>query len=305
MYVHKGVGLFELPTDYKQTFDHPFSLNVGKHEIIKMRNNQVITDRDVKIARFLFQFVFATGEQLHALFGESVLFEHFQKRLDKLVAYRVLNKFMLSEFEMEDVKPDALQVYCLDVGGRDLLSHYSHEDVTDWYTTVNMKTSELVSKHLIVTDFFIRLLQTCSKKVAFFRAEPDLRIGKKQLIPSFEMSLLVQGMRRYFLGEVVRDFDFPFFFRDRLSKYEALLTTNGWKKYYYDGQQPPVWFLIVETDYLALEASRMIYETTNIRQFRVTTAERMRRPLHETGAFLRYVPERDMLQEVKAVVFLP
>lgn len=305
MYISNEVGIFHLPTDYKQTFAHPFTLNVGKHEIIKMRNSNVITDRDVKIARFLFQFVFATPKQLYELFGEGTLLDFFQKRLDKLVSYRVLNKFMISEFEMDEVKEDAFQVYCLDVGGRDLLSHYSHEDVSDWYTTVNMKTSELISKQLVVTEFFVNLLKTCPKKIVFFRPDPNLRIGKKQLIPSFEMALTVQGSRRYFLGDVVRDFDFPFFFRERLMKYESLLSTNGWKKYYYDSPTPPVLLIIAETDYLALEISHMIQESTTIRNFRLTTADRMQKPFYEVGAFLRYVEDRDMLQEVKAVAFAP
>jgi len=305
MYVKNQDGVVIIPADLKQTFENKFTLNIGKNEIIKMKNNNVITERDLKIAKFLFQFRFATARQICELLGEDPSKVHLKNRLDKLVKYRVLNKFMLSDIEEESIAPDALEIYCLDLGGRYLLSHYSNEDTTDWYTTVNMKSSEIISKNLLTTEFFIRLIQTCPQKLVYFKVEPELRVGKKNVVPHFELCMKINGQNKYFIGEVVREFDLPIYFREKVAKLEELLTTNAWKKYYFDSPTPPILFVFADSDLSALEAAKIITETSQIRHFRLSTDERIQRRLYETGAFLRYLEEQEMLQEIRAVTFQP
>ena len=305
MYLKQQDGIVVVPADLKQTFENKFTLNVGKNEIIKMRNNGVITDRDIKIAKFLFQFKFATAEQLAKLIGSDTSKVNFVNRLEKLVKYRVLNKFMLSEYEEEKIAPDAFQVYCLDLGGCYLLAHYSNEDTSDWYSTTNMKSSEIISKNLLVTEFFIRIMQTCPHKITHFKAEPELRVGKKNIVPSFEMSMQINGQKKYFIGEVVRECDLPVYFREKVAKLESLLETNAWKKYYYDSDTQPILFVFADSDLTAVESGKLITETSEVRNFRLSTDERITRELYETGAFLKYVEEQDMLQEIRAVTFKP
>lgn len=294
-----------IPADLKQTFENKFNLNIGKNEIIKMKNNNVITDRDIQIAKFLFQFKFATADQIYKLLGEDKTKVNLKNRLDKLVKYRVLNKFMFSDFEEEQVAPDAYQIYCLDLGGRYLLSHYSNEDTTDWYSTVNMKTSEIISKNLLSTEIFLRVRETVKEKLLYFNIEPEFRVGKKNVIPSFEMAMNINGQNKYFIGECVREYDFPVTMRDKVFKLESLVTTNAWKKYYYDADQPPILFIFADSDMTALESGKLIAETSEIKNFRLSTDERIQRVLYETGAFLRYLPAQDILQEIKAVTFKP
>lgn len=294
-----------IPADLKQTFENKFNLNIGKNEIIKMKNNNVITDRDIQIAKFLFQFKFATADQIYKLLGEDKTKVNLKNRLDKLVKYRVLNKFMLSDFEEDVVALDAYQVYCLDLGGRYLLSHYSNEDTTDWYSTVNMKTSEIISKNLLATEIFLRVRETVKGKLLYFNIEPEFRVGKKNVIPSFEMAMNINGQNKYFIGECVREYDFPVTMRDKVFKLESLVTTNAWKKYYYDADQPPILFIFADSDMTALESGKLISETSEIKNFRLSTDERIQRVLYETGAFLRYLPAQDVLQEIKAVTFKP
>lgn len=305
MYLREQDKPIVIPADLKQTFENKFNLNIGNNEIIKMKNNNVITDRDIHIAKFLFQFKFATADQVYKLLGEDKTKVNLKNRLDKLVKYRVLNKFMLSEFEEEKIAPDAYQIYCLDLGGRYLLSHYSNEDTTDWYSTVNMKTSEIISKNILATEIFLRVRETSKDKLIYFNVEPEFRVGKKNVIPSFEMAMKINGQNKYFIGECVREFDFPVYMRDKAFKLESLITTNAWKKYYYDADQPPILFIFADSDLTALEAGKLITETSDIKNFRLSTDERIERVLYETGAFLRYLPEQDVLQEIKAITFKP
>lgn len=295
-----------IPADLKQTFENKFNLNIGKNEIIKMKNDNVITDRDLVIAKFLFNFKFATAEQIYKLLNEDKTKVNLKNRLDKLVKYRVLNKFMLSDFEEDRVANDAYQIYCLDLGGRYLLSHYSNEDTSDWYSTVNMKTSEIISKNILATEIYLRIREVSGEdKLLYFNVEPEFRVGKKNIVPSFEMAMKINGENKYFIGECVREYDFPMNMRDKTFKLESLVMTNAWKKYYYDSDLPPILFIFADSDLTALEAGKLITETSEIKNFRLSTDERIQRVLYETGAFLRYLPEQDMLQEIKAVTFKP
>lgn len=306
MYLREDEQITVIPADLKQTFENKFSLNIGKNEIIKMKNNNVITDRDILIAKFLFKFKFATAEQIYKLLGEDKTKVNLKNRLDKLVKYRVLNKFMLSQFEEDQVAPDSFQIYCLDLGGRYLLSHYSNEDTNDWYSTINMKTSEIISKNILATEIYLRIKETVGdEKLVYFNIEPEFRVGKKNVIPSFEMCMKINGQNKYFIGECIREYDFPVYMRERAFKLESLLTTNAWKKYYYDTEQAPILFMFADSDLTALETSKLLTETSEIRNFRLSTDERIQRVLYETGAFLRYLPSHDVLQEIKAVTFKP
>lgn len=306
MYLQQKEGeVIVVPADLKQTFENKFTLNIGKNEIIKMKVNNVITDRDVKIAKFLFQFKFATAEQIYKLLGEESSKVNLKNRLDKLVKYRVLNKFMLSDFEEEKIAPDAFEIYCLDLGGRYLLANYSNEDTADWYSTINMKTSEIISKNLMTTEFFIRVMQTCPDKVTHFKPEPELRVGKKNVTPSFEMCMKINGQSKYFLGEVVREYDFPVYLREKAVKLESLITTNAWKKYYYDSESEPVLFVFTDSDLTALEAGKLLTETTEIKAFRLSTDARIQNTLYEPGTFMEYHPGRDVLTTKKAGTFQP
>ncbi|MDF2879483.1 MAG: hypothetical protein K0R54_40 [Clostridiaceae bacterium] len=305
MYLREDQDYHVIPADLKQTFENKFNLNIGKNEIIKMKNNNVITDRDIKIAKFLFQFKFATISQIYKVLNEDKTKVNLKNRLDKLVKYRVLNRFMLSDIEQDKVEQDAFSIYCLDLGGRYLLAHYSNEDTTDWYSTINMKSSEIISKNLLTTEIFLRIAETCPDKLNHFTIEPEYRVGKKNVIPSFEMCMDVGSSKRYFIGEAVRDYDFPIYAREKIAKLESFLTTNAWKKYFYDTDQPPILFVFADSDFSVLEYSKMVTETSEIKNFRLSTDERIQKTLYETGAFLKYLPDQQVLQEIKAVTFKP
>lgn len=310
----KGDNITEIKEGLKQVFQNAFTLSIGQKEIIKMKNNGVITDRDLEIAKFLFKFRFATLEQIYSYLEvlnrnkneEMSSINNINNRLNKLVNYRILNKFMLTEdLTADKIAPEALEIFCLDLGGRYLLANYSNADTSDWYTTENMKASEIINKNLAVTNFYLSLIKTIPDKVVFFTLEPKMNVGKQVIIPSFDMCLKVGGNNSYFIGEIVRTYDFPIHFRDKAFKLESLMQSNAWKKYYYDAPTPPVLFLFADSDMTALESSQLMTEATEIRRFRVTTDERVKKPLYEMGAFLRYSEERNVLQEIKATTFLP
>lgn len=310
MYFRNDELLSTIQPGWKQVFNTPFTLSVGQKEIIKMKNNEVITDRDLEIARFLFKFRFATLEQVlqylnyHEAPDAQTSMPALKNRLDKLIQYKVLNKFMLtSDATLEKIAPDAMEIYCMDLGGRYLLAHYSNEDTTDWYTVINMKSSENVSRNLTITGFYLSLLNSAGVNIEYFNVEPEMRVQRKVVIPSFEIAYNVNGIRTYFLGEVVKDYDFPVQFRDKAQKLSLLLESDAWKKYCMNALEAPVLFLIADSDQLAGEVARFMSEATEITRFRLTTDERMQRNLSDKGAFLKYNADKEALVELVAKTF--
>lgn len=315
MYVKNTEEFRTIPSGYKQIFANLFGNNVAKNEVIKQKNNGILTDRDLEITKFLFKFRYATLEQIYTYLkeincltqktfseGEEVRetsINSIKSRCEKLVQSRILNKFMLSETENCRFESDALFIYCLDLGGKFLLTNYSTEDTTDWYTSTNLRTSENIVNDLITTQFYIRLLETCGDKIAYFEKQPIRKADRFTIVPNFEFALKSNNELKYFIGEIVRDFNMPIQFGKTVSKLEKLLETNAWRKYC-EGEVSPVLFTITENDAMANEAGKIISRSL-IEKFRLSTDERIMGDL--STAFMKYIPELNKLKLVKSSIF--
>lgn len=308
MYLKKDYDISQIPSGLRQVFRLPFTLNIGQRELIKSMNSDMIREYDLEVAKFLFKLKFATLGQIHSYmsqFDDRKIIS-LKDRLDKLIQYRVINKFMLAKDVMvSEIQPDALEIYCLDLGGRYLLANYSKEDTSDWYSTVNMKDSLLINKDLAVVEFYLSLLKNNKDKLEYFNIEPNMKMGRTNIFPSFEFCFNTSGIKSYFIGEVVREDEFPIEFRERANKLESLLTSRAWEKYYYNIDSAPILFLITDSDRLAFEVGELVSNTTKLEKYRLTTDERIKQPLYKAGAFMRYNKEKNILQQIKATSFKP
>lgn len=305
-YILNTYSGYAFEPDYKQIFQNKPVTTLMHEEIIRMRHNGLITDDDLKVVKFIFDFRFATPEIVASYLNSQETVENIKGRLDKLVKNRILNKFVLSRLPMDSLPPDALYVYCLDLGGKTLLSQYSTCDVANWTTAKTNWSSENIGYDLVTVKFYIQLMNTCGSKVDYFKSNPEYRINKNVVVPSFEFCLKIGGIRKYFIGEIVRDFDIPMGFRVKSEKLESILCTKAWMKYFHDADgNAPVLFLLGENDEVALESARIISTVSGIGAFRLTTDERINRPLNEGGAFLKYNEEKNVLQAIKASTFDP
>lgn len=307
-YIKKDIGThFEkIPSTYKQNFRYEFSITgVSKNEIIRLRNSGQLTDRDLEISKFLFNHTFATAEQIGAYL--DINGDKIRNRLEDLVKKRVLNSFTLSEFEMKNANRDALIIYCLDFGGKYLVSNYGGEDTSDWYSTTNMKGADLIAKDLIVTQFYVNLSKSSQKNLKYFKSNPQMKVANKHVSPLFEFGLEVNFMKKYLIGEVVFDGEEALSFRDQILKLEELLTTNAWRKYFVDVEEPPLLILIAENDIVARNAASILNRATEIGNKKVllTTIERMEKLFYESGAFLIYDPNSNKLKNVIVNNFRP
>lgn len=304
MYVKNTDDWTKIPANLKQVFQIKFSNNVPKGEIIKMKNEGIITDRDLEIVKFLFKFKFATLNQIRTYLNNSISEIGLRTRLEKLIQYRVLNKFMLSDDSEEatHILSDSLLIFCLDIGGKYLLTNYSSLDTAEWSYIVNMKSSENISEDLNTLNFYLRIINTCPNKLVFFNTNPELRNGRKVIIPSFEFCLNIENSKKYFVGKIVKNCDLANEFRQTAIKLENILNTNAWKKYY-SSDSPPNLFIVAEDDLGARDCGRILYESTMIKKIAITTNKRLENTLYEKGTFLSYSQMTDKLKPVKASMF--
>lgn len=280
-----------IPDDMKQVFLRAFTKSVYKNEIIEAYHEGKLVKLDLEIAKFLFSYKFATKEQIEQVFPDEAK-KVIEGRLQRLMKYRVINSFGLSynPADGQRLSDDDFTAYCLDLGGQYLLSHFWQDDsVLDWMYIGNVMTSELVAYHLMITDVGIKFLTNKPKGFKQFKPNPELRIGKKTMIPGFELCIENNGELVYFLGDVVRKQDTRTVFREKAEKWNSLLNTKAWMKYYNTGTgQEPVLLIHTTDDEAALSVSGVITDVGEITKFRVTTEERLKGELFQKGTFLRH-----------------
>ena len=296
--------LQNVPSTYKQTFQNKFTNTIDKSKVVSAKYEGDITDRDIEIVKFLFSCRFATVEQMYTYLkltgnlGEQTSENSIKVRLDKLVQlYRVLNKFMLSSIEEDRVDSEALQIYCLDLGGAFLLHNFTNEpleDIRSWRPRVaNLHTPEAIAKDIFVTDMFLKLLDTFGSDLKNFEAFKKMNYEKTPMTLTFDFCIEKDGVRKYFMCQVAREEEMLSRFAKEADSIEKIVSTNAWKKYYPDSPQEPVVLFFTTDDYTAQEIGISISER-QIKRYRISTFERCKGEL--ATAFMSYDAESGQLQ---------
>lgn len=294
----------------KQIFMNRFTSTVSKHEVIKMRNEESLTDRDLLICEFLLNNKFATLAQINQILKVNGFTEMHPTRAFKLSQYRIINRFVLSENEENaNLNDDSSLIYCLDLGGKYLLSHYSSTDTTEWTTSENMMSSEKIDNVLMINDIYIKLLSTVKDRLTYFTIMQERRLNKKSTIIDFEFGLKTGDSVKYYIGNFFREDDMPINFQKKAERIEGLLNTEGWKKYYYNSESSPACFFIGETDAFSLQMAKQINSCYAFNgKDRYSSFERLiENNLYDKEAFLKFENEinQDSFKFAKIANFAP
>lgn len=275
----------------KQVFMNKFTTTVSKNEVIKMFNEGKLTEKDLLICEFLFNNRFATLHQINAMLKANKHTDLQSQRAFKLSQNRIINRFVMVENENEaDLNDDANLIYCLDIGGKYLLTHYSSVDTTEWLTSNNMMASELVDNVLMANEVYVKLLSTVKDRLVMFGILEERRVGKQSMTIDFDFGIKSGDNVKYYIGNFVREIDVPKNFQNKAVKLESLITTNSWKKYYFGAETAPACFFIGESDSFALNIANQINECYNFSgKDRYSTFERIiENNLYDREAFLKY-----------------
>lgn len=277
--------------------------SVSERKLAELYAKAIITNDDIEIVKFLYKFAMATPAQImKALHLDNE--ELLKQRMNKLIQYRVLNRFMFVDGVETSITAEAFVVYTIDAGGALLLRHFSmEEDCDNWRIDEILMSAVKVTKRLLVVDFYLRLSEECPTRLKFFEIEPVLTVNKVKIVPRFAFCLEVEGIKKYFIGDVAVEEELITpdgdKMRNKINRFETLLTTNGWMKYYED-ESEPVLIMISDVDNASLRMANAI-SATEIKQCRYTTEARFKKPLGRMGAFMKY--EEGKLKEVKASIF--
>lgn len=309
MYIKKDENFLSGNQELPQIFKNEFNLSVSNNEIVKMYQAKVITPIDLKITKFLFSSIFATVSQIKSFLlknDEIIPEEEVEARLDKLVQYRVLNKFILSDgldHDKDEVPKDALNVYCLDLGGIYLIQSFTTETgALSWMSGVNLKCSGLVLKTLFCNEFRLKVLDTLGPTLNYFRSYPKFSNQKTVITPTFDMGIKDGNISKFLICQVFTENDPYNVYQEQICKMEILLSTNAYKKYY-PLPSPPPYIVITDNEYTALEVAKRVEETKIAQITRYTTEERLQKQLSELGAFLKYQPESETFKQIITQLF--
>lgn len=266
-----------IPDGYYQVFNKSNYIIIDKKEMFMQKEKGLISNQDIRLLEFLSVRVFATESQIYEfcrLFGLYYVNQTVDKALvratlDKLTEGFALNRFYLSDVEAPTlnaiIPDDALVFYCLAAGGCHLLNNYSNLNMYAWSCVNNNKVSDVISKELASTQYYMRLLECVKGRLKYFRNNPIYDIINNHhyimTMPSFDFMIETEDERRYVIGYIVKDYDSPATIRETLLALSILLKTKTWKKYYLDAARKPNLMIISQNENINFFVAR---ELTNL-----------------------------------------
>lgn len=275
-------GYTIIPDRHYQVFSKSNFVTVDKKELFIKKEKGEITNQDIRILEFLVGRVFATTDQiyefcrLYGLYYSNKVVDKFMvdTALSKLTEFYAVNRFYLSDVESPTlnaiIPDDALVCYCLAAGGSHLLANYSNIDTYAWTCTNNCKVSDMISKELASTQFYLRLLESVKAKLKYYRSQPIYDIVNNHryitTMASFDCLIESEDERRYVIGYNVKDYDSPASIRETLQGLSVMLKTKTWKKYYQDAARKPNLMIISQSEdvnfFVAQEVSNLGLDDT-------------------------------------------
>lgn len=309
-YIKKGFKGFDFDPTLKQCFQNKFIANATmERDVVRKKMSNDISDQDVYVTAFVYEHILATADMLADICGISSKDRNeFEKHLNKLVLYRVLNRFFLCDDDKNrDFPDDALYIYTLDMGGKYLLEHYWKNNVDLWNSGTAGLCPEKITRYLVASEFHVKLLQACPKKLKEFKCR-TYRNGRESATLSFEFRLEMQKdnetIKRYFIGDVVRANEDEVELRDRINFLNTVCGTKAWQRFWPLSSDVPVVLFVVEDD-SKIENLVTYLRMYKIPKYFITTDERLREGLNRpVGVWKRFNEELIEIEDAKTKVFM-
>lgn len=314
-YIKKDAGdIFSFPSaydDYRQTFDHDFSMSKGRNESVEVKLFAQTSNEfaiGLVILRHIYRFRFITYDQLYRLLKLSGIddSEILNKILEKYIERRLINKFCLSEAPLSEIPDDAMLVYCMDHGAKFILQHFPCEEmemISAWKTSDCMYSGSIVFKCLMTNEFYISMYEVKGTDTAIFEPLADFMIGGRPVRLSGWLRLKSDKKTDHFLIETIRKSDLPLAWEKKVDTHLTpfIHGKNGISRYF---NSDPKWIFVTDSQDSAMEIAdifeRMavsIDPTKNIK-YRLVTSEELRKGL-DRAIFYKY--DGGMLKPVRSI----
>ena len=295
-YVKNSENYIRVPENYNQCFIRDNFAPVNKNVVMQMKTSGVIDNDDLKIVEFIYRVGFATLEQLVRFCEIKGIIEP-KSRINSLTRNMIMSDFVFTDIENYKgaYPPDIKPFYCLQEGGRYLLEQYADFSLVEWEQAYNCRSSRNVGKAIILTEIYLDLAIS-KQNLLFYTRNPFYVFKKYSLKGGATYGFTTNNGSIYALVDIIRQSETLDGIREKLRRYESLLSTKIWKHYYYDSKETPMFIVVTDNDETALALAREI-AVTKIPAFLVSTDERLLRGASEMGAFLKYNQDEDVLYE--------
>lgn len=295
-YIKNTNNYVHIPDNYEQCFIRDNFAPVNRGVLMQIKAKGVIDNDDIKITEFIYRVGFATIEQIER-YCDMLGIEEAQNRVSALCKYMVLSDFVFTDIENYKgvYPPDIKMFYCLQEGGRYLLEQFSGLTLIEWEQAYNLRCSRNIGKALILTEFYLDFLSIKSD-LTFYTRNPFYVFKKNQLKGGATYGVNTSKGTVYTLVDVIRKSETLDGIREKLRRYESLLSTKIWRHYYPDGIETPTLIIITDTDESALLLAKEI-AIMKIPSFLVSTDERILKGIGDVGAFLQYNADEETLYE--------
>lgn len=287
--------------DLERVFLRPYSIQTNKGAIINLMENGTMDKKDVSLLEFLYTNQYASLEQLERI-GSYYEVENVKERLSMMFTNSIVNKIGFADQKDRKLPSDALIVYCLSEGGKQILDNYSQRQII-WECANVCQLPSTISDCLIYNELYLAFL--FNKKVKHITSEsnPRFYLRSDMLTVAANHRFTNGSDVLYLMSDIIRtDMDI-FELRKHLRLIEAVVTTQIWKRFFADSANPPIVIFIVENDDAAYLLAKEVYQSCKVREFRLTTPDRLNGSLGRAGAFLKYDEVSDNLIEVKVGIF--
>lgn len=302
MYIKDKDFVSLIKNDMERVFIRPYFIQTNESAIVSLYESKSLDMDDIKLVDFLYTNHYATLEQMERV-GAYYKIENVKERLSALFKSSIVNKLGFTTESDKKLPGNALLVYCLADGGKHLLKHYTTREVVTWDTSSVCQLPSVISEYLVYNEMVLAFMFNKKLPLATYEVNPKFFLRGDVLIPTGHSQFRKGDQVLYVLSDVIHaDMD-VLELRKHLRILETLVTTQIWKRYYPDSANAPIVVFIVDNDDAALALSKEIHQSCRVRDFRLTTPERMNGPLGRSGAFLKFDEMNNCMVEVKVDVF--
>lgn len=302
---------------YNQIFIKGFNKSLISQPILEKVARGKIDEVDKSILRSLLRFKFLTKKQIEKM--EGIDSSEVERRISYLVKNSIINGFKL--VKIEDIKEDltfdneelsdALVFYCLDFGGKTVLSVFDKISVEEFSITLNVTDSYHVGRNYFAVEAAIKMKETCPNKIINVGISKVRNIaGRKIVKPLIELTMgsNISPKYKFYLFDLVRKEDVMTVFPDIAEKYSAILGSKAWKKYYdiNSSDKKPMLILVcedLETIQTAISVMQghgygMVYRFMLEEEF-------LSENLVESSIIIKHEFETGVIKRIKTPIFDP
>lgn len=301
MYIKEKNYLRFFKNDCERVFLRPYNIQTNNGAIVNLMENGTLDKQDTKLLEFLYTNKFATLEQLERI-GYFYGVESVKERLSTMFTNSIVNKIGFTDQPDRRLPSDALILYCLADGGKHILEHYTDRQII-WECSNVCQLPSVIGDCLIYNELYLAFLFNKKVKHVTSEADPKFYLRSEVLTTTANHQFSNGEDVLYLMSDIIHTDMDVFELRKHLRLIEAVVTTQIWKRFFGDGANPPIVIFIVENDDSAKFLTKEVYQSSKVRDFRLTTPERLNGTLGRTGAFMKYDEASETLIDVKVGMF--